>query len=49
MEPRGCNRGNGRQIDWTRKRLKQAETVALGCDRLPAMFHGKEGVDGSSP
>jgi hypothetical protein len=22
---------------------------AVGCDRLPEAFHGKEGVDGSSP
>jgi hypothetical protein len=28
---------------------KQAKTVAVGCDRLPETFHGKEGVDGSSP
>jgi hypothetical protein len=21
----------------------------MGCDRLPEKFHGKEGVDGSSP
>jgi hypothetical protein len=31
------------------ERLKQAKTVAVGCDRLPETFHGKEGVDGSSP
>jgi hypothetical protein len=31
------------------ERLKQAKTVAAGCDRLPETFHGKEGVDGSSP
>src|SRR5437867_3990399 len=31
------------------KRLKQAKTVAAGCDQLPFGFHGKEGVDGSSP
>jgi hypothetical protein len=31
------------------ERLKQAKTVAVGCDRLPEPFHGKEGVDGSSP
>jgi hypothetical protein len=28
---------------------KQAETVAVGCHQLPEKFHGKEGVDGSSP
>ena len=32
-----------------RTRLKQAKTVALDCDQLPEPFHGKEGVDGSSP
>jgi hypothetical protein len=32
-----------------RRPLKQAQTVAVGCDRLPESFHGKEGVDGSSP
>ena len=31
------------------ERLKQAQTVAMGCDRLPIAAHGKEGVDGSSP
>src|SRR5207249_10434418 len=41
--------GNQRQIGRARKRRKQAQTVAVGCDRLPATFHGKEGVDGSSP
>jgi hypothetical protein len=28
---------------------EQAKTVAVGCDQLPETFHGKEGVDGSSP
>jgi hypothetical protein len=41
--------GNRSQIVSTRKRLKQAKTVAAGCDRLPQAAHGKEGVDGSSP
>jgi hypothetical protein len=31
------------------KWLRQAETVDMGCDQLPESFHGKEGVDGSSP
>ena len=31
------------------ERLKQAKAVAVGCDPLPETFHGKEGVDGSSP
>src|SRR6266480_2931670 len=26
-----------------------AKTLAAGCDQLRATFHGKEGVDGSSP
>src|SRR5213593_4168086 len=41
--------GNRRQIGLLPKRLKQARTVAAGCDQLPFGFHGKEGVDGSSP
>ena len=41
--------GNRLQIDLARKRLKEAKTVAVGCDRLPREVHGKEGVDGSSP
>jgi len=41
--------GNRRQIVRWRKRQKQAKSVATGCHRLPATFHGKEGVDGSSP
>src|SRR5919108_3637761 len=41
--------GNGWQMKRLRTRLKQAKTVAVGCDRLPEEFHGKEGVDGSSP
>ena len=41
--------GNQRQIDRTPKARKQGETVATSCQRLPEKFHGKEGVDGSSP
>src|SRR5829696_2411183 len=41
--------GNQPQIGGARKPQKQAKTVAVGCDRLPESFHGKEGVDGSSP
>ena len=41
--------GNQRQIDATRKPRKQVESVATGCHQLPETFHGKEGVDGSSP
>jgi hypothetical protein len=41
--------GNQRQIDEPRKRQNEAKFVATGCHRLPATFHGKEGVSGSSP
>ena len=41
--------GNRWQMGGRRERLKQAKTVAVGCDRLPESFHGKEGVSGSSP
>src|SRR6476661_9260151 len=41
--------GNQRQIEATRKPRKNAKSVATDCDRLPETFHGKEGVDGSSP
>jgi uncharacterized iron-regulated membrane protein len=43
---RGCNRGNQRQIGGNREPQKQAKSVATGCHRLLATFHGKEGVDG---
>jgi hypothetical protein len=41
--------GNQRQNAQGRKAQKQGETVATGCYRLRETFHGKEGVDGSSP
>jgi len=41
--------GNRSQIACLRNRRNQAKTVAVGCDRLPQSFDGKEGVDGSSP
>jgi hypothetical protein len=41
--------GNQRQIGRPSKPQKQAKSVAARCHRLPAPFHGKEGVDGSSP
>src|SRR5438874_9428730 len=44
-----ATRGNQRQLDRPSKSQKQAKTVAVGCHRLPETFHGKEGVDGSSP
>jgi hypothetical protein len=37
--------GNQRQIGSARKPRNEAETVALGCDRLPEAAHGQEGVD----
>ena len=40
---------NRPQIRSARKPRKQAKIVATGCDQLPKAFHGKEGVDGSSP
>jgi hypothetical protein len=53
MEPLWCPAvaigGNQWQMDREAQPLKQAKTVAVGCDRLPESFHGKEGVDGSSP
>ncbi len=49
MEPRGCNWWQSTAIGQTRKRRKQAKTVAVRSDRLPREVQGKEGVDGSSP
>src|SRR4029453_14606481 len=47
--PAVATRGNRWQMGRPQEPLKQARTVAVGCDRLPETFHGKEGVDGSSP
>src|SRR5919106_1549855 len=47
--PAGATGGNRWQMGTAQKRLRQAKTVAVGCDQLPESFHGKEGVDGSSP
>src|SRR5947207_594286 len=41
--------GSQRQIDRRPKPHEQAKSIATGCHRLRATFHGKEGVDGSSP
>ena len=49
MEPRGRNRWQSRANRPPSKPQNQAKSVATGCHRLPATFHGKEGVDGSSP
>jgi len=44
-----ATRGNRWQTARPLKRPRQAKTVAVGCDRLPESFHGKEAVLGSSP
>ena len=49
MEPRGCNRSQWVANAHPETPRNQAETAAVSCDRLPETFHGKEGVDGSSP
>jgi hypothetical protein len=41
--------GRQSQIRRPQEPQKHAKTVAVGCHRLPEKFHGKEGVDGSSP
>jgi hypothetical protein len=47
--PAVATSGNRWQMRRRNKPQKQAKSVAPGCHRLPANFHGKEGVDGSSP
>ena len=47
--PAVATRSNRWQMGRPHERLKHAKTLAVGCDRLPETFHGKEGVDGSSP
>jgi hypothetical protein len=42
--PAGATGGKRWQMERLQKRLKQAKTVAVGCDRLPETFHGKQGV-----
>ena len=49
MEPSGRNGWQQVANRTAPKRLKQAKTVAVDCDRLPRSQNGKEGVDGSSP
>jgi hypothetical protein len=41
--------GNQWQIGSERNPPKRAKSVAVACHQLPKKFHGKEGVDGSSP
>jgi hypothetical protein len=43
MEPVVATGGNRSQIELTDNQLRRAKTVAVGCDRLPETFHGKEG------
>jgi hypothetical protein len=47
--PAGATNGKHWQIGGPPKPLKQAISVAVGCDWLPQASNGKEGVDGSSP
>jgi hypothetical protein len=49
MEPCGCDRLQPVANPLASRTAEAGETVAAGCDRLPETFHGKEGVDGSSP
>jgi hypothetical protein len=43
MEPVVAIVANRSQIRSAEKRLRDAKTVAVGCDQLPKEFHGKEG------
>jgi hypothetical protein len=49
MEPSGRNPWQSLANGTASKTAQTSETAAVGCDRLPESFHGKEGVDGSSP
>jgi hypothetical protein len=49
MEPRGCNRWQPIANPRALRTAEISQNLAVGCDRLPAEVHGKEGVDGSSP
>jgi hypothetical protein len=48
MEPRGCNRWQPVANAPAEERPEQAETVAVGCDRLRKGAHGKGRVDSTS-
>jgi hypothetical protein len=41
--------GNRWQMGSAENGSDKPNSFALGCDQLPESFHGKEGVDGSSP
>jgi hypothetical protein len=47
--PAGATSGKHRQVGRPPEPLKQAKSLAVGCDWLPRASNGKEGVDGSSP
>src|SRR5436190_21977012 len=49
MEPRGCNRWQSVANRLSAETAETRQNRCRGCDRLPETFHGKEGVDGSSP
>jgi hypothetical protein len=49
MEPSGRNRWQPVANATAPKRLNEAKTVAVGCDRLPEWFHGKQGVSRGLP
>jgi hypothetical protein len=44
MEPSGCNRRQPAANRPDPKPRGPANSVAIGCDQLPATFHGKQGV-----
>ena len=47
MEPVVATGGTQWQIRSARNPPKQAESVAVGCERLPEKFHGKEAQTGT--
>jgi hypothetical protein len=49
MEPGGCNRQQSAADRANLKTVRTSQIRATSCHRLPKTFHGKEGVDGSSP
>jgi len=49
MEPSGRNWSQPWQMVRRRNGADRLKTGALRCDQLSESFHGKEGVDGSSP
>jgi hypothetical protein len=49
MEPSGRNRWQPVANGLANKTAQTSKTVAGDCDQLPKSFHGKEGVDRSSP